>query len=170
VVKRASTPAKTGGKTDLVPIRPIAGALVKDGKAFVATERAVGAVEAAAAAGVSTAGIAALLGCSREALRQMRERQPELDAALSRGLASFEAELVGHLVAAMRKGAFVPAIFLLKARFGYREGDAPESKPNIIINLPDAMAPAAYLDMLAKRQRAVIEGEQRDPAALQVTR
>lgn len=94
----------------------------------------------------------------------MRERQPALDAALQRGLASLEAELVGHLLTAARNGAFVPALFLLKTRFGYREGDAPESKPNVIINLPGAMSPAAYINSLhaARPAPAIEAGENAD--------
>jgi hypothetical protein len=164
MAKGAPPNSKTEAKTEVAPIRPVEGALVKaaDGRTLVVTERGLGAVEAAATAGVSIAGLAALLGCSREGLRKARERQPELDEAIARGNASNEAELVGLLMQHARDGAFVPAIFLLKTKHGYREGDAPESKPSVVINLPDALAPAAYMDMLARRQRAVIEGDKPD--------
>jgi hypothetical protein len=159
--------AKTEPKTALAPIRPVEGALARGERGtLVATERAIGAAEAAAAAGVGIAGLAALLGCSREALRQMRERQPELDAAIERGNASNEFELVSLLMQAARKGAFVPALFLLKAKHGYREGEPPESsRPNVIINLPSALPLDEYLRTIQQRQqRALIEGEKSDVA------
>lgn len=77
--------------------------------------------EVAAASGYSRAGVAALLGISRKSLQLCSERQPEVAAALQRGEAALEQELVMGLVQAARKGQYAPTMFLLKTRFGYRE-------------------------------------------------
>jgi hypothetical protein len=56
--------------------------------------------------------------------------------------------LVNVLFERAMKGDIVPNLFLLKTRFGYREGDQPQDQqPRIIINLPGA---AASLDDWAK--------------------
>lgn len=167
--KRVPAKAKTDGKTEPTPFQPIRSVVgstekAADGRTIIVTERGIGAVEAAAAAGVGIAGIAALLGISREALRRVRERQPELDEALSRGNANNEAELVSLLMEQARNGAFVPAMFLLKTKHGYREGDAPEQRPNVVINLPGALGMQQYLEALATRTQPAIEQSGNVPA------
>lgn len=66
--------------------------------------------------------IAAALGMSHDTLENCRRRQPEVAAALEVGRGELHDELVDILVTQARAGAFVPAIFLLKSRFGYKEG------------------------------------------------
>ncbi len=53
-----------------------------------------------------------------------------------------------NLRKAARKGNVVASIFLLKARHGYREGDAPDARTLVQINLPDAASPSAYLSAI----------------------
>ena len=75
-----------------------------------------------AANGCKLESIAGALGCSHDALQSCRNRQPEVQDALDAGRAVMHDELVDILMQQARAGAFVPAIFLLKSRFGYREG------------------------------------------------
>jgi hypothetical protein len=156
--KPTSTPAKTEPKPDAPaatpPIAQIPGLVdrAEDGTITV-TERGLGAAQAAAAAGVPLAGIATMLGCSASALRACRERQPALDEALTAGLSSLEYELVGLLMKAARKGAFVPALFLLKAKFGYRDSapPAPEGGPRTTnVFMVPSMSPEQF--------RSIVEG------------
>jgi hypothetical protein len=126
--------------------------------AYHVTERGLGAIAAAAAGGYSRSGIAALLGISRHALRRVAERQPEVAAALQRGEAALEQELVMGLVRQAREGAFVPAIFLLKSKFGYVEGAPPDAaKPTININIPAPMSADEFNRFLSERRGVVIE-------------
>jgi hypothetical protein len=126
MAKRTKPAEKTAPETGVPPIALIPGLVerAEDGTITV-TERGLGAAQAAAAAGVPLTGIATMLGCSPSAMRACRERQPTLDEALTAGLSSLEYELVGLLMKAARKGAFVPALFLLKAKFGYRDSTPP---------------------------------------------
>jgi hypothetical protein len=153
--KRKNLPAKPDGETaapDSQPftaLAPVAGALVKNAEnLLVATPLGVGAAEAAAIAGVNLRGIASLLGCHEGTLRKIRERCPELDAAINRGLATLEAELIGLLMKSARKGRDLPAIYLLNTRFGYARDAAPPSQPGVTINLPAPLSMEQYLKQL----------------------
>lgn len=68
-----------------------------------------------------------------------------MDEAFERGLAALGDELTHLLLKSARNGNVVAAIYLTKARLGWREGDSPEARPNITINLPDSQTPEAYL-------------------------
>lgn len=92
--------------------------------------------------------VAKALGISGETLRQCRKRQPEVDEAWESGIARLADEITHLLLKHARKGNVVAAIFLAKARLGWREGDAPEARANIVINLPDAATPEAYMRMV----------------------
>ncbi|MBS0254012.1 MAG: hypothetical protein JSS36_02080 [Proteobacteria bacterium] len=102
-------------------------------------------IEELAAAGNDQRTIAKALGMDRKTMTDMRRRIAEVDEAFERGLAALGDELTHLLLSQARGGNVVAAIYLTKARLGWREGDAPESRPNIIINLPDAQTPEAYL-------------------------
>jgi hypothetical protein len=79
-------------------------------------------VEALAAKGCLMETIAKALRMSHDTLEACRRRQPEVQAALDRGRGVLHDELVSILVQQARAGQFVPAMFLLKTRFGYKEG------------------------------------------------
>ena len=79
-------------------------------------------VEALAAKGCLMETIAKALRMSHDTLEACRRRQPEVQAALDRGRGVLHDELVSLLVQQARAGQFVPAMFLLKSRFGYKEG------------------------------------------------
>ncbi len=148
MAKRKSADSKTAPKTEPAAISRIEGAVTKtaDGTLTV-TERGLGAIEAAAMAGASMPGIAALLGCSAGTLRDIRERQPEVDDAVSRGLAAEEQDLVLMLRKQARDGYAPAAMFLLKTRHGYRETTPvpPSSRPttNILV-LPAPLSDAEW--------------------------
>jgi hypothetical protein len=160
MAKRNKAAEKTVPKTGATPparsITPVVGALTKNAEGLlVTTSVGVGAAEAAAIAGVNLRGIAALLGCAETTLRKVRERSPELDAAINRGLASLEAELVGLLVHSARQGRDLPAIYLLNTRFGYARDAAPPSQPGVTINLPAPLSMDAYLKQLKSANPAL---------------
>lgn len=79
-------------------------------------------IEAMAAKGCLLETIAKALRMSHDTLEACRRRQPEVAAALDRGRGVLHDELVSLLVQQARAGQFVPAMFLLKTRFGYKEG------------------------------------------------
>ena len=95
--------------------------------------------------------IAAALGMSHDTLEQCRRRQPEVAAALERGRAEQHDELVEILMQQARAGAFVPAIFLLKSRFGYREGFVVDANVHVdlggVLLLPAEVTVEQYLEM-----------------------
>jgi hypothetical protein len=159
MAKRKPAAEKTAPETGPTPARaitPVLGALTKNAEGLlVATPVGVGAAEAAAIAGVNLRGLAALLGCGETTLRKVRERCPELDAAINRGLASLEAELVGLLVRSARQGRDLPAIYLLNTRFGYARDAAPPSQPGVTINLPAPLSMDAYLKQLKSANPAL---------------
>lgn len=97
-------------------------------------------------------GIAAALGMSGRVLRECRKRQPEVEEALSEGLAGLEHELVHSLLAAARKGQIAAAMFLLKCRHGYRETGQTDAAPKVAvqINLPGAMDERAYARLIGE--------------------
>lgn len=103
----------------------------------------VARVEELASAGHSDTSIARALRINRETFRNIRQRQPEVDEALARGRASLEDELTNILLGKARSGETVAAIYLTKARCGWREGDVPPSQQvtnntqvNILIPAP----------------------------------
>lgn len=98
----------------------------------------------ALAAGNDLRSIAKALGMDRKAMTDMRHRVAEVDEASERGLAALSDELTHLLLAQARNGNVVAAIYLAKARPGWREGDAPEARTNITINPPDSQTPEAY--------------------------
>lgn len=103
-------------------------------------------IEAMARDGFSMVSIAKALRIDQVTLRQIRRRDPAVQEALDLGLAANERELVNLLMQQARDGQVVPAIFLLKAKHGFREGEQREPPvPNITINLPGAMSPDDYM-------------------------
>lgn len=116
-------------------------------------------IEAMARDGFSMVSIAKALRIDQVTLRQIRRRDPAVQEALDLGLAANERELVNLLMQQARDGQVVPAIFLLKAKHGFREGEHREPPvPNITINLPGAMKPEDYMKSITIKANK--EGEQ----------
>ncbi len=104
-------------------------------------------VEALAADGFSIRGVAAGLGASADTLRRWFDEDPELQEAFERGRERERHTLHNALYrAATEQGNASAAMFLLKARHGYREGDQGDTANRVSINftLPAAMPLDAY--------------------------
>jgi type IV secretory pathway protease TraF len=98
-------------------------------------------IEALAATGHSVVGIARGLNTSKDRVARWIETDPSLAEALARGRESERFALHNALYRAAMRGNIVAAMFLLKARHGYREGDQSEAANRVSINfsLPGAM-------------------------------
>lgn len=109
------------------------------------TDAGLAAVRKMAASGNSKVTIARILGVHPDTLAEMAKRDERVDLALQEGLAALADELTDMLLKMARKGNVAAAIYLTKARLGWREGDAPDTRPNITINLPDSASPEQYM-------------------------
>lgn len=105
-------------------------------------------IEQAAATGASMVGIAHALRCGSEVLHRWLDEDPELREALKRGREVERAALHGVLYEQAMAGNAIAAMFLLKARHGYREGDQGETANRVVVtfNLPGAMTAQQYID------------------------
>lgn len=110
-------------------------------------------IEAMSAKGCHQETIAKVLRISHDTLLACRRRQPEVQAALERGMAVQHDELVEILMKQAREGQFVPAMFLLKTRFGYKEGVQIDANLNVnhsgVLVVPAEMTVEQYLAMKA---------------------
>jgi hypothetical protein len=102
---------------------------------------------ALAATGHSVRGIAAYFGTSVETFNRWMEDDAELAEAFANGRENERMTLHNSLfVAATQKANATAAMFLLKARHGYREGDQSEqsNRVQVVFNLPGAMTAEQY--------------------------
>ena len=76
-----------------------------------------------ASRGVSKAGIARGVGASPKLLNAWLDKYPKLQEAFDEGREREHGELFGALYDSAKDGNVTAAIFLLKTRHGYREGD-----------------------------------------------
>jgi hypothetical protein len=106
------------------------------------------ALEAATAEGINVVTAAKLLGCSKSTLQGLAKRDERVAEAMARGKAQLADTLTSIFLKQAREGNVVSAIFLAKCAAGFRETDAVEQRPNIIIHLPDALSPEAYMKTL----------------------
>lgn len=116
-------------------------------------------IERMAAAGRDLTSIAKALGVSSETFRVMRKRDPGGREALDRGRAALGDELQDILLSHARKGITIAAIFLAKARCGWREGEAMPgatvtNNTQINIQIPERMSDEEF--------RAIIGGVKKD--------
>ncbi len=119
-----------------------------------------GLIERMSASGRNLASIARALGISSETFRAMRRRDTEAQEALERGRAALGDELTDILLQHARRGITVAAIFLAKARCGWREGEGLEgartvNNTQINIQIPPPMSDAEF--------KAIIDGTYREP-------
>lgn len=115
-------------------------------------------VQGAAADGVSKQQIAHRLGVDVKTFRELLRRDEKAQEAYDLGNAANETELRNLLMEKARAGNVTAAIYLTKARHGWTEGEAPDTRPNVVINLPGAMSPDQY--MRAIRQGAIDHDEE----------
>ena len=99
-----------------------------------------------AATGHSVIGIARGLKVSNSVFTRWLEEYPDLAEALSQGREKERHTLHNGLYRAAKRGNIVAAIFLLKSRHGYREGDQSDTanKLSITFSLPGAMKPEEF--------------------------
>lgn len=99
-------------------------------------------IRAWASEGASVKGIARSLGVSLETLNEWMDRFPALREAMDEGREAEHKVLHNSLFEQAKKGNITAAIFLLKTRHGYREGDqtASANKVSVTFNLPGAQS------------------------------
>lgn len=98
-------------------------------------------IQAATASGASKIGVAMALGVSTDVLARWLDERPDLKQGFDAGREKERASLHNVLYEAAMAGAVVPALFLLKARHGYQEGqqEAQTNRVNITFNIPGAL-------------------------------
>ena len=103
-------------------------------------------IEKLAAEGWSMKGIAKSLGTDHETLRRMLEDHPALRQGFDNGRERERHALHNSLYVAAMNGQIAAAMFLLKARHGYREGDQSDTANRVSIEfkLPGAMKPEQF--------------------------
>jgi len=105
-----------------------------------------------AAKGVAEVRLARALKMDYRTWARIRDTDPEAKAAYREAKAIERDALVGKLYEQAMEGNTVAAIFLLKARHGYRDiGDppAPEgSRVNLVFNLPAPLEPDQYTKLV----------------------
>ena len=109
------------------------------------TKHGYALIEAGATNGVSKAGIAKRLGVSTGTFADILKRDPKAQESFDLGTGANEDELRDLLMDKARDGNVTAMIYLTKARHGWVEGDAPDTRPNVIINLPDALPIEEYM-------------------------
>jgi transposase-like protein len=97
---------------------------------------AIEEIERLAAQGYSIIGIAKSLGVSKETFKRWCEEDETLEEAFEVGRETERQALHALIVqsAVMNKPANANAMFLLKARHGYREMDSPYAKVDVNVN------------------------------------
>ena len=106
-------------------------------------------IEAYAADGFSIVGVAQKLSTSKDTLGRWFDEYPALKESFDRGRERERYTLHNALYrAATEQGNMTAAMFLLKARHGYREGDQGEQGNRVLISftLPRAMPLADFID------------------------
>src|SRR5262245_16772510 len=90
-----------------------------------------------AAKGVREADIARAVGLSVPTWIGLKTTVPAVADALALGQRMMHDALIGKLYEKAMNGDTVALLFMLKSRFGYKEGTEPsEARPQIVINLP----------------------------------
>jgi hypothetical protein len=116
---------------------------------FVVGARGIKIIEELSARGCHLTTIARALRMSKDALQACRARQPEVEEAYQRGLATEHDALVSNLRTAANEGNVVANLFLLKARHGYREGVPLEINTTVnmggVLVVPADMTVEEYL-------------------------
>lgn len=142
--------AKTAAKTvGALVTRAGRGASTK----VTVTPAGLEVIEAMAAEGQDQRTIGKRLGVDAKTLRGIRDRDPAVAEAWERGHAALADELTHLLLKHARKGNVTAAIYLTKARLGWREGTPAEGHQQAVqvnIQIPPPMSDAEF--------RAIVEG------------
>lgn len=109
------------------------------------TKADIAKVQRWASESASKGAIARRLGMDQKTFRALMEQNPEFRAAYDEGVEAEHQMLVNALKRQLDKSP-VPAIFLLKTRHGYREGDQSEqgNRVSVTFNLPGAQPLEAF--------------------------
>ncbi len=116
----------------------------------VAPPDAAKIIQAAAADGFTQIGIAQLMGANLECLKRWMEEDPALKEAFAFGRETERRTLHNVLYRAATEGtskdSLIAAMFLLKSRHGYKEGEPTDqnSRVQIEIKLPGALTSEQY--------------------------
>lgn len=105
--------------------------------------------------------IAAALGVSTDWFAAQRRNNRRVQEALDVGRGELGDELTDILLEQARNGIFTAAIFLAKARCGWREGELPEgARPSVNVNIqiPPAMTDAEFAKVV-NGEAVVVETE-----------
>ena len=92
--------------------------------------------------------IAARLSISLRCFKEILSRDEPSRLAWEQGRAAVEQALFDVLFKAAKKGAVVPALFLTKTQFGWREGDVVDQRANILVVMPGAATPEQYAKVI----------------------
>lgn len=133
---------KTPGRVVPLDEKKSAGAPRK-----VAPPDAADVIRNATAIGASKRGVAMALACSFDTLNRWLDEDPELAEAFATGREKERQTLHNVLFDAATKGNnMVAAMFLLKARHGYQEGQQEGQANRVSINftLPGALRPEQF--------------------------
>ena len=119
-----------------------------------------GLIERMSAAGRNLGSMAAALGVSGETFRAMRRRDAEAQEALDRGRAALTDILLEHA----RTGNIVAAIYLTKARLGWREGEGMEgartvNNTQINSQIPERMSDDEFRPIIDGTHRETDDGD-----------
>ena len=119
------------------------------------TPAGLAVIEAMATEGNDQRTIARALGIDKKTLTDLRDRDPAVAEAWERGHAALADELTHILLTHARNGNLVAAIFLTKARLGWRDQGPADGGPSqavqVNINLPEPKSREEYM-------RAIIGG------------
>ena len=109
-------------------------------------DEALQQIRALASTGFSKRGIAAHFGVSESTWQGWIDNDPELDDAFKEGREQERFALHNALYKKAMNGDGPAAMFLLKSRHGYREGDQADQANRVAIQfvLPAAMKPEDY--------------------------
>jgi len=136
------------------------------GPAYRVGKRGLKVIEELAARGVAEATMAKALRMGKDAFRAAKRRDSAVQEAIDRGRAVEHDKLVGVLHDLAMAGQYVPAMFLLKARHGYREGEQVGVNVNIdtggVLVVPNKMTMEEFLE--AQRVAGLYDGPQRPDA------
>ncbi len=106
---------------------------------------ALAIIKQAAATGASRRGVAMALGAHADTVQRWLEESPELKEAFEQGRETERQTLHNVLydcaVGGQGKDSLIAAMFLLKARHGYREGEqaTEANRVSVTFNIPAAM-------------------------------
>jgi hypothetical protein len=116
-----------------------------------------------AARGATQRKVAAELGITFKKFRALLNRADEaVRLSFEKGKAEVEQRVVENLLSASDKGHVVASIFYAKSNLGWTEQQPPDNRPNIIIQIPDALSPEQYLRVINEPQKVTRQVNRHD--------